>query len=844
MSKTKSIIILAITIIFCSININAETTWTVTKSTNSNDGVCNADCSLREAVAVAGFDDTIVFNSNLIGQTFTLGGDDIVIDKRLTIDGNLDGVNVAFISGSNTSRHFLIQPFGDLRLKNMILVQGNGNGSGISNSGGSIEVRNSGVLFLDRVAIRGNSSGGSGGAISFSGNSAFNPIIVNSSITGNTARSAPAIYNGAILHISNTTIRGNRVINPDANGWGAIANFGSLYLRNCTVVENQAKNGGGIVAFGGFNPNIGDNNYTNLGNTIVGQNTATDSGQDILFFADLVSVGGNLIGNTNTIPGGIFNKTKDAVNLNPLVAPINSGQGGHPIDTHPLQAGSPAINNGVNSLAVEHTFGTPLTNDARGTGFPRIVGGTVDKGSFEDQSNGATLIVSKLTNSNDNVCDTDCSLREAVYAAGQDPGTDTITFALNVFGTMTVGSEIAIDNQNVNITGYPTLNSDTLIVSGSNTSRVFRLNNANVTMTGFTIANGNGAGQSEPFGGGGLLAFGGSLTLNQMIVRNNSVSNSDFIRGGGISAEQVNVVRIMNSTINNNIAPQTSAVDFGSAVAYITNTTISNNTASFSEGLGAVNINGSLYMRNSTVAGNRNANSISGSGLYCGSAAVCNIGNSIFADNIAINGSDIFVRPGGNLTSLGGNLVEDTTGYNNASMSQPKDVIGVDPMLLTLSDNGGNVPTQSLMPNSPAINLGVNSSATDPFSAAALTTDARGGGYPRILNGAVDKGAVEVFSPTAAPVSISGRVTDGKRGIMRAQVEMTDQYGITRTAPTDSRGYFQFENVESGETYIFNVSAKNYIFPAQVLNITEQIEALNFVMQSSWGNNSMMREQN
>ena len=100
--------------------------WLVTKSTNSNDGLCDADCSMREAVAAADSGDTVIFQNSLIGQTFTLGGSAIVITKRITIDGNIDGVNVAFISGSNTSRIFTIQPGAALDLKNAILVQGNG----------------------------------------------------------------------------------------------------------------------------------------------------------------------------------------------------------------------------------------------------------------------------------------------------------------------------------------------------------------------------------------------------------------------------------------------------------------------------------------------------------------------------------------------------------------------------------------------------------------------------------------------------------------------------------------------------------------------------------------------
>jgi hypothetical protein len=132
-----------------------------------------------------------VFNSNLIGQTFTLGGSAIVITKRITIDGNIDGVNVAFISGAMTSRIFTIQPNAGLDLKNAILVQGNGkpdeNDPAVS-QGGAIYALNA-SLSLERVAVRGNSAKFSGAIHLFGGTHRF----VNCSFTGNQAESTTAL---------------------------------------------------------------------------------------------------------------------------------------------------------------------------------------------------------------------------------------------------------------------------------------------------------------------------------------------------------------------------------------------------------------------------------------------------------------------------------------------------------------------------------------------------------------------------------------------------------------------------------------------------------------------------
>lgn len=826
MSKIR-VLIIGIMIIFGAFSANAAT-WTVTKSANSSDGVCDGDCSLREAVAAADSGDTIVFNQNLIGQTFTLGGSEIVVTKRISIDGNLDGVNVAQISGSNTSRIFLIETGAGLDLKNAALIAGSGaSANHADESGGAIFAKANGNLQLDRVSLRAN-RGRFGGAIYLNEGT---HQIKNSSLTGNRSESATAILLlSGELFMSNTTLTGNSIDNINVNviGCGAVCtSHGSITIRNSTIANNSARTGGGIAAGSGTIS-------INLGNTIVAGNSATESAPDIRYVnnATLVSAGGNLIQDTQTVPAGTFTQTNDTTGINPLLAPTNSNQGGHPIFTHPLQAGSPARNTGINSLAVEPLSNVALTNDGRGANFPRISGGTVDKGAFEDQTNGSSLVVSKLADTNDNVCDTDCSLREAVFAASVDPGTDNITMAANVFGTMNVGSEIAIENQNVNIIGYPSISSNTLIVSGNNATRLFNIDNANITLTGFTIANGNGAGSSQPFGGGGLIAFGGNLTLNQMIIRNNTTAASDLGNGGGIAVISGGVVRIMNSTFNNNSSYASFAAKINAGVTYITNSTFANNSyrAPGEIGAGAVSVGGTLYMRNSTVANNRNADSTSGAGLFCGGTTTCNIGNSIFADNAAISGNDLFVAPGGTLQSVGGNLVENNTGFDNAQMSQTNDVIGVDPLLMSLADNGGNVPTMMLNPLSPAINTGINSNATDPFSAAALPNDARGSGYSRIVS-IVDKGAFETLIPSAAGVSVSGRVFADGAGLRNAVVILTDSNGVSRTAQTGSFGYFKFEEVEAGETYTVSVMSKRFQFASQIISVTEEITELNFTAE-------------
>lgn len=68
-----------------------------------------------------------------------------------------------------------------------------------------------------------------------------------------------------------------------------------------------------------------------------------------------------------------------------------------------------------------------------------------------------------------------------------------------------------------------------------------------------------------------------------------------------------------------------------------------------------------------------------------------------------------------------------------------------------------------------------------------------------------------VFSPTSANVAVSGSVkTANGSGIRNAVVTLTDLNGNVRRAQTGSFGYYKFDNVEAGQTYVISVSAKRF----------------------------------
>ncbi|MDQ3042328.1 MAG: carboxypeptidase-like regulatory domain-containing protein [Acidobacteriota bacterium] len=93
-------------------------------------------------------------------------------------------------------------------------------------------------------------------------------------------------------------------------------------------------------------------------------------------------------------------------------------------------------------------------------------------------------------------------------------------------------------------------------------------------------------------------------------------------------------------------------------------------------------------------------------------------------------------------------------------------------------------------------------------------------------------------NPTAATVSLSGKVTDGRRGIANATVQLTSQDGTTQAVRTNFFGNFRFDEVAAGEMYVITVQAKRFRFNPLIINVTEDLEGINFVAQQQLLKNS------
>lgn len=92
-------------------------------------------------------------------------------------------------------------------------------------------------------------------------------------------------------------------------------------------------------------------------------------------------------------------------------------------------------------------------------------------------------------------------------------------------------------------------------------------------------------------------------------------------------------------------------------------------------------------------------------------------------------------------------------------------------------------------------------------------------------------GSVNGAVPTAANISISGRVRTGKSGVTRANVILTNQNGESRSVQTNSFGEYRFDNVATGETYIISVNHRRYYFQPQIVNALENLTELDFTTE-------------
>jgi hypothetical protein len=88
------------------------------------------------------------------------------------------------------------------------------------------------------------------------------------------------------------------------------------------------------------------------------------------------------------------------------------------------------------------------------------------------------------------------------------------------------------------------------------------------------------------------------------------------------------------------------------------------------------------------------------------------------------------------------------------------------------------------------------------------------------------------LAPTAAGVSISGRVlTPNGLPIVGARVILAEQNGGRRAALSNPFGYYQFDDVEVGQSYQLNATHRAYQFQTILVRVVDEVTELNLVSE-------------
>ena len=294
-----------------------SSTITVTKTGDTSDGNCDADCSLREALAFATSGATI----NVPAGTYTLTvGSELTINTSLTLSG--DGASTTIIEAATSSSTATHRVFNvgatstNTTISAVTIRHGKStlDGGGIINSGvltlsnstvtantatdDGGGVHNSGTLTVTGSTLSSNTAGDGGGAISNEGGTA---TVTGSTVSSNSAVDGAGIYNidGGSLTITSSTISGNSSSDDGGGVWnGTLSDQASkptVIIIKSTLSGNSAvDDGGGMWA----------SDTGTITNTTVSGNSAGDSGGGLRSFGNLTMTSTTVTANTASGQGG------------------------------------------------------------------------------------------------------------------------------------------------------------------------------------------------------------------------------------------------------------------------------------------------------------------------------------------------------------------------------------------------------------------------------------------------------------------------------------------------------------------------------------------------------------
>ncbi|HKO44879.1 MAG TPA: choice-of-anchor Q domain-containing protein [Pyrinomonadaceae bacterium] len=340
---------------------------------------------------------------------------------------------------------------------------------------------------------------------------------------------------------------------------------------------------------------------------------------------------------------------------------------------------------------------------------------------------------------------------------------------------------------------------------GADGGGLYSLGTVTITDSTFHLAEANGGDGNDAFGttclgahqggdggsarGGAIFADGGTMTINTATFANNSANGGN----GGDGGETGGAICAQITHGAGGLAHGGAIANANTATLNIKHATISlNNAQAGNTGVNQPGIN--LPARLAAEG--------TGGGIRVGPGSVT-LENTIIAGNTAANGlGDNTGAPvpgpdvDGTVVSNGHNLLGNAT--EATGFTGPGDLIGANPMLAPLADNGGPTETMELLPGSDAIDAGVAAGATTDQRGEPRTVDDPGVPNEATSDG-TDIGAfeTEVACVLTCPEDISVPNDAGDCGAIVEYTEPTGESCGTVTCDRPSGSFF-----EVGETTV------------------------------------------
>lgn len=321
------------------------------------------------------------------------------------------------------------------------------------------------------------------------------------------------------------------------------------------------------------------------------------------------------------------------------------------------------------------------------------------------------------------------------------------------FGNLNINDSV-ISNNTVTSSGADSSGGGVRLSNGTGTI-MDSIISGNVSAAGLPNSNGQGGGvssnqtaliisrsiisQNAATLNGGISTSSG-VAVTTTTITDTSIRNNTAERAGGGIGNGATTLTITGSTITGNIVTEPTGTAGGlrnvigaSAVAVVnvTNSTISGNIAARGAGTFNQGTNAAINFTFATIA--YNTAMADGGGVLQGTSGSTTLKNSIVADNAAAAGTDI----SGIVTSAGYNHVENVSG--GTFTPAIGDVVGTDPQLAALANNGGMTITHQPAASSPVINsipFGISDCAN------IVSTSQNGKSRPQQVG--CEKGSVEV----------------------------------------------------------------------------------------------------